>query len=57
MRRSLSVGALVAGAAAGALLIRESLRTAPLWAGAALLLLIVALSLVSARASGGERRA
>src|SRR5690606_22706754 len=57
VRRSLSVGALVAGAAAGALLIRESLRTAPLWAGAALLLLIVALSLVSARASGGERRA
>lgn len=56
VRRSLSVGALVAGAAAGALLIRESSPTAPLWAGAALLL-IVLLSLVSARASGGERRA
>lgn len=55
VRRVLSVGALLAGAAAGALLSRGFSVAAPLWTGGALLLLIALLSLASARRPGAER--
>lgn len=55
VRRVLSVAALLAGAAAGALLSRGFSVAAPLWTGGALLLLIASLSLAAARRPGAGR--
>ncbi|GAA0550769.1 YoaK family protein [Actinomadura livida] len=55
VRRILSVGSLLAGAAAGALLNRGISVVAPLWTGVALLLLIALLSLHAARRADAGR--